>query len=481
MNRLSVLPWACYALFSSATLGFSATKEVDLKRDVRVAKSMVTGEVDRVFSYFGTDGEIYSDVTIRVTASLKQEKESPYSVTFTTPGGIVGDDGVYWTATPQFKRDEAVLVFLEENEKGKLEATSKYELNEKYLPEVSMTPEAFIARIREELDEVGETASESEWQRAALFLAQTQAEQGKKSQEDIQRNVGSAACYRLMGPKWRIPTVNYKLDASLPSSFIPSISAAIASINGAGVPLRLTMSPFSTNVVSFGPIAGSGILAQAGIRYQPSTQTIVSFTVGYNRSFTWSTTGESGKFDVEGIGLHEFGHAIGLHHPEPTSCNDQTMWFSAGPGEIQKRSLEVGDLAGLAAMYGATPPPSAPPPSTPPPSAPSTPPGQAPPVPVFSSLSLSGNQVTSSPIVLSPAGTSFLTDALQFVIRGAGCPTSTGCVIDTRSLSGLTTTAARAVFVSRGAGVFTVNLRNSAVGRESSASFRFNVAVTTRR
>ncbi len=482
MNRLSALPRAGFALIALAALGFSATKEVDLKRDVRMARAILTGEVNRIYSYYGNDGEIYSDVTLRVTGSLKQSRELADSIEFTTPGGEVGDVGVYFTGTPQFKLNEPVLVFLEEDSTGSAVATAKYELNEGFLAEVGMQPIEVLVKIRENLDEIGQPVREQEWVRASTFVNSKQpGNQKKAGGDEIVRNAGDATCYKLMGPKWRIPNVTYKLDPTLPTSFLPAISTAVSSLNNAGVALRLALNNFSANVVSFGPIAGQGILAQTRVSYQPSTQTIVSFTLVYNRSFSWSTTGEVAKFDVQGIGLHEFGHAVGLDHPPASSCNDQTMWFSAGAGETNKRSLEVGDLAGLAAMYGASAPSSATPPSAPPPVTPSLPPGQAPPVPGFSGMVVSGLQITSSPITLALTGTSFLTNMLQIIVRGPGCPTTTGCVIDTRSIQGLTTTNATAVFIARGGGAFNVSVRNSAVGGESAGSFRLNVAISQRR
>lgn len=481
MNRLSALPWAGCALILSATLGFSATKAVDLKRDVRAAKSVVTGEVDRVYSYFGSDGEIYSDITVRVSAVLKQELETPDTITFTIPGGEVGDVGVLFTGAPQFAQNEPVMVFLKTGEDGKTFAAAKYEMDGRYIPEVKMTAAELLRSVSAELEEIGEPIRESEWRRASDFLERSANTRKTPPVEEFVLNAGDATCYKLMGPKWRVPSVTYKLDSSLPAGFAAAINLAVAPFNASGVPLRLSVNPFSANVVSYGAISGEGVLAQTRVQYQPSTSTIVGFTLVYNRSFPWGFAGESNKFDVQGIGTHEFGHAVGLNHPDPASCNDQTMWFSAGPGETNKRTLEVGDLAGMTALYGAAPTPSAPPPSTPAPTPPPAPIGSTPPVPVLSNMTTSGSLATNSPIRLIATGTSFTTNGLQFVIRGAGCPTPTGCVIDYRSLQGLTTTDATAVFTPRGGGAFTVTLRNTAYGAESSASFRFNVAIVVRR
>lgn len=450
-------------------MALAATKEVDLRRDTDAAAVVVTGVVDRIYSYYGDDGEIYSDITLRVTGVLKQDAETPDTLTFTIPGGEVGDEGVLFTGVPQFVVDEPVLVFLEASDAGKMMASAKYEMDGRYLPEVKMRGVELVRKIGALLDESGRPSREWELRRALEFV-------GKSF------NAGDATCYKLTGLKWRVSNVTYKLDATLPAGFATAIANAVGSYNNAGIPLRLSQNPFSGNVVSYGAIQGQGILAQTRVSYQPATSTLVSFGIVFNRAFGWSMTGEPTKFDVEGIGAHEFGHAVGLSHPDPAMCGDQTMWYSAYAGEVSKRTLEVGDVTGLLVLYGAAPAPTAPPPSAPPTPAPNLPPGAPPPTPVLDTLSTVGSLTTSTPIALNVTGSSFVTTTvgLQFVIKGAGCPT-TGCVVDTRLLQNLTSTTARAIFTPTGGGTFTVRLRNTAVGAQSDATLKFNVAIAVRR
>lgn len=56
--------------------------------------------------------------------------------------------------------------------------------------------------------------------------------------------------------------------------------------------------------------------------------------------------------DLGGIGTHELGHAAGMGHTSTNSlCQEQTMYPTAGFGETKKRTLELGDISGIKALY----------------------------------------------------------------------------------------------------------------------------------
>ena len=56
--------------------------------------------------------------------------------------------------------------------------------------------------------------------------------------------------------------------------------------------------------------------------------------------------------DYQNIATHEFGHALGLGHPEST-CTEETMYAFASFGETKKSTLEAGDIAGVNKLYSA--------------------------------------------------------------------------------------------------------------------------------
>lgn len=72
----------------------------------------------------------------------------------------------------------------------------------------------------------------------------------------------------------------------------------------------------------------------------------------YNTDFGWSTSGASGKMDLQNIATHEFGHTFGMGHSSSTSSNScLTMYPSGSLGETQKRTLGDGDINGIKARY----------------------------------------------------------------------------------------------------------------------------------
>ena len=60
--------------------------------------------------------------------------------------------------------------------------------------------------------------------------------------------------------------------------------------------------------------------------------------------------GPAGAFDFFNVAIHEVGHAFGLDHPDAT-CTEQTMYAYAAAGEMKKRTLEAGDVAGITELY----------------------------------------------------------------------------------------------------------------------------------
>jgi len=67
--------------------------------------------------------------------------------------------------------------------------------------------------------------------------------------------------------------------------------------------------------------------------------------------FDWSSSGEVGKMDFENIATHELGHSVGLGDLYTSECSEQTMYGYATEGEIKKRTLEDGDIAGVRNLY----------------------------------------------------------------------------------------------------------------------------------
>jgi hypothetical protein len=131
--------------------------------------------------------------------------------------------------------------------------------------------------------------------------------------------------------------------------------ANIAGTGGNGTTAVNLNATDNRNVVQFGSISSSGAIAVTNVwgffRGPTSTREIVEWDMILDdRDFSWSTTGAANAMDVLNIVTHEIGHALGMGHPENT-CTLETMYAFATEGEIIKRDLHDGDIAGIIALY----------------------------------------------------------------------------------------------------------------------------------
>jgi len=70
---------------------------------------------------------------------------------------------------------------------------------------------------------------------------------------------------------------------------------------------------------------------------------------GYD--YTWSDSGQAGKFDVANIATHELGHTLMLLDLYGGADAQKTMYGYASPGETKKRSLHSDDIAGIRYLF----------------------------------------------------------------------------------------------------------------------------------
>jgi hypothetical protein len=110
------------------------------------------------------------------------------------------------------------------------------------------------------------------------------------------------------------------------------------------------------NVVQFGNDPRAGVIAVTnvwGFFSGPArTREIVEWDMILDRDFDWSNSSQSdpGAMDLLNIVVHELGHAWGMGHPSD-SCTEETMYRFATEGEIKKRDLNTGDIAGIRDLY----------------------------------------------------------------------------------------------------------------------------------
>jgi hypothetical protein len=81
---------------------------------------------------------------------------------------------------------------------------------------------------------------------------------------------------------------------------------------------------------------------------------LIDADIVFNNNVLFCTNAEamnpscSNEYDMEGVGTHEIGHAIGLDHPD---VYEATMYWSTGPCDESKASLATSDINGVTYIY----------------------------------------------------------------------------------------------------------------------------------
>ncbi len=117
----------------------------------------------------------------------------------------------------------------------------------------------------------------------------------------------------------------------------------------------------SRNEISFGNYPQEGVIAVAVIwgRFggPPSQREILEFDIMFDTDFTWGNATDENNadlqiMDLQNIATHELGHGVGLGDLYNTKTSKETMHGYSSYGDIEKRDLYLGDIAGIQYLYG---------------------------------------------------------------------------------------------------------------------------------
>ena len=109
------------------------------------------------------------------------------------------------------------------------------------------------------------------------------------------------------------------------------------------------------NTITWASIDGPGaVVGFTSPCYILGLKEIVGFNITLDSDEFWGTNGAATVIDVADVATHEFGHAVGFAHVGAPRDGCLTMYKFVMDGEIQKRTLGLGEKLGLAAVYGNT-------------------------------------------------------------------------------------------------------------------------------
>lgn len=314
-------------------------------------------------SYEVIDGHAWTTVTLDREAHPELGGESG-PITFSVPGGPIGNLIEWVSDTPSFHVGERAIVMLKPAVSGRL---------------------GVVAGIQGKIDVIGansvygsqETLSEllSEIQAirqgtaAEPIAAPQPASQSKSALLALGEPLPSVDCCAYMTSsngkpiRWSssCPNIHYRIyDNSGISGASAAIQAATASWNAVACSCAVLTCDGSAaacgdNIVCWASLSDNNIIGLTTVWYTPigNTYYISKFKMQFNTYFSWVTDCSSSGMDVQTIALHEFGHVLAMDDLYDSSCSSRIMYGYAYQG-LCKRDPTV-DAACLTGLYPSAP------------------------------------------------------------------------------------------------------------------------------
>jgi len=142
-----------------------------------------------------------------------------------------------------------------------------------------------------------------------------------------------------------------------------ALQAAMATWSGAGADFTFSYGGSTTkdasgfdgdNVIAWNDL-DAGTIAVNSIWWTSAADgDAIESDIIFNTDYTWSTTGEAGKMDVQNIATHELGHTLFLTDLYGAADVDKTMYGYSSTGETKRRTLASEDISGISYLYGST-------------------------------------------------------------------------------------------------------------------------------
>lgn len=316
LRKLPALLVTFSFIFSVFSFSVPHVRSDELSSISELVTDTVVAVVEHVSSRWNQERTmIYSYATLYVEQSLKGSHHGKH-ITVRYLGGEVGSIGAFVSEEPTFTRGERVKVFLKREESGEFSVVGGSE------GKVSLTTDGIV-------EPLGYSYSGIHWKAADLPVKYYINDLGTP---DVAGNTEFCAVLASFDT-WEIDPQSY-MDYTYMGT------------------TTQTEGYDGYNVVSWDYMDGpGGVLAHCVTWYSPSTKEIEECDITFDEYESWSVSGEAGKFDIQDLGTHEAGHTLLLLDLYSSAENEETMYGYASTGEISKRTLYTGDLAGLRHIY----------------------------------------------------------------------------------------------------------------------------------
>ena len=182
--------------------------------------------------------------------------------------------------------------------------------------------------------------------------------------------------YKLLGAKWKTLPVTYYIDptgSGLEKNFVASAISASAEEWDSWTSSELFSDAYEVvydgswddtsdeldgrNELVFGDYPEDGVIAVCIVwgyfRGASGKGEIVEFDIMFDTDYIWGDAElDPMLMDLQNIATHEFGHGVGLADLYDSSASEETMYGYSYNGDIKKRDLYFGDIAGIQELYG---------------------------------------------------------------------------------------------------------------------------------
>jgi Matrixin/IPT/TIG domain/Carboxypeptidase regulatory-like domain len=167
-----------------------------------------------------------------------------------------------------------------------------------------------------------------------------------ESGSPVIQNKSEFAAVRAAFQTWQnVPTADIRIDYKGPTPITAVGYDGMNLVTFADSSLPLGTTTIAATFSFYGPVLASDNTIQYGTQ---------EADIAFNPAFDFSTSGDSGKYDIQGVITHEIGHFLGLDHAGLVSS---VMVPFSVPSQLDQRTLSYDDMAGVTEIYPKNVPP----------------------------------------------------------------------------------------------------------------------------